>query len=103
MNEVLVRQIPQIVHEIDAVLRRMHPSNPKRSILEELRRNFMSGYNGEKQIDYYLKNLKKENCFIFAGIRLELDGQAFQIDTLIVTPFFILIIESKNIAWNPNF
>lgn len=98
MNEVLPRQIPHIVHEIDAVLSRMHPFNPKRSILEEVRRNFMSGYNGEKQIDYFLKTFNKENCFIFAGIRLEMNGQAFQIDTMIVTPFFILIIESKNIA-----
>lgn len=103
MKIILERKVPQIVHEIDAALSRMHMFHQKRSILEEARRNYMSGYNGERQIDYYLKNYKRENCLFFAGLRLEINDQAFQIDSLILTPYFILIIESKNIAGTLTF
>ncbi|WP_147534981.1 hypothetical protein [Bacillus marasmi] len=48
------RQIPLIVEEIDAVLSRLQPFHPKRAQLEDEKRNYMSGYYGERQIDYFL-------------------------------------------------
>lgn len=40
---------------------------------------------------------------IFADLRLIHQNQAFQMDTLIICPYFILIIESKNIAGTLTF
>lgn len=97
------RMIPLIVEEIDAVLSRIPLFHPKRAQLEEDRRNYMAGYNGEKQIDYHLDSYINGNALYFAGLRLIYENHAFQMDTLIVTPFFLLIIESKNIAGILNF
>ncbi|MGJ7920743.1 nuclease-related domain-containing protein [Neobacillus sp. LXY-4] len=92
------RLIPLIVEEIDAVLSRIPLFHPKRAQLEEERRNYMAGYNGEKQIDHYLDSYINGNYLYFADLRLIFENHAFQMDTLIVTPFFLVIIESKNIA-----
>jgi hypothetical protein len=98
------RQIPLIIFEIDAILSRIHVNHPKRVTLEENRRNYMTGYHGEKQIDYHLESYIKGNtCLYFAGLRLLFENQAFQMDTLFVTASFILIIESKNIVGSLTF
>lgn len=91
------RQIPLIVEEVDAVLSRLPPFHSKRPHLEEEKRNYMSGYNGERQIDYFLDSYINGSPHYYASLRLLQDNKAFQIDTLIVTNYFILIIESKNI------
>lgn len=92
------RKIPEIVLEIDAILNRLSPLHPKRHLLEDERRPYLKGFYGEKQIDRHLKNLEGETFSIIRGIRLVHQNEAFQMDTLIVTRFFILIIESKNIG-----
>jgi hypothetical protein len=92
------RKIPEIVLEIDAILNRLPPYHPKRPLLEDERRSYLKGFYGEKQIDRYLKNLESDYYSIIRGIRLVYQSEAFQMDTLIVTRFFLLIIESKNIG-----
>ncbi|NMD70072.1 NERD domain-containing protein [Bacillus sp. DNRA2] len=93
------RKTPLIVREIDAILNRIPLTHSKRSILEENRTNYMKGFRGEKQIDYYLEELKASDYLIFADLRLISNtNRAFQMDTLLISPYFFLIIESKHIA-----
>lgn len=98
-----VRQIPKIIKEIDAVLNGLPNFHPKRPVLEGDRKNYMTGYRGELQVDYHLESIDNDNLLIFADIRLIHQNQAFQMDTLIVSPHFLLIIESKNIAGTLTF
>ncbi|WP_242021111.1 nuclease-related domain-containing protein [Cytobacillus oceanisediminis] len=67
----------------------------KRQEIETDYRNRIAGYNGEKQLDYYLSLLPKNEFRIYNDLRLTLQN-AFQIDSLIITPFFAAIIEVKN-------
>lgn len=56
----------------------------------------MAGYRGEQSLDYYLGFLT--NYFILHDLRLPDRDHHFQLDTLLISPYFILILEVKNIS-----
>lgn len=100
---VKLRKIPLTVFEIDAILRRLDMFHPKRAALLEDRKSYMAGYNGEKQIDYHLESYNKGSSHFFADLRLVIENAPFQMDNLIVTAYFLIIIETKNIAGTLTF
>ncbi|WP_238378820.1 nuclease-related domain-containing protein [Halalkalibacillus sediminis] len=55
----------------------------------------MSGYKGELKLDYPLSRVHFPN-HILHSIRLRNHGSPFQMDSLLLTPRFLLIIEAKN-------
>ena len=57
----------------------------------------MAGYYGEKSLDYHLSSLNQEKFDIYPGLRLSIRSQYFQIDSLVITTRFLLIIEIKNL------
>ncbi|WP_231505673.1 nuclease-related domain-containing protein [Bacillus sp. EB01] len=93
MNE---RKIPLKILQLEALLRNIPKENPKQSAIEgELSRR-KAGYWGETQLDYYLKLLPNENYYIVNDLRLPFKDDYFQIDCLILTRRYCLVIESKN-------
>lgn len=92
------RSIPLIILQLEALNRRLIKGHPaKKDIEVELKRRW-SGYQGELSINYYLDFLPQKDSFIFHGLRLPNQfDKYFQIDTLILTPSFILIMEIKNL------
>ncbi|WML46583.1 nuclease-related domain-containing protein [Neobacillus sp. PS3-34] len=82
---------------------RLPKNHPKRPLIEQEFNNRKAGDAGERGVDYYIRKLPEEGYYIFHGLRL-LNGEfAFQIDTLIITTRFGLIVEVKNIAGNLHF
>ncbi|MDH5163107.1 nuclease-related domain-containing protein [Heyndrickxia oleronia] len=79
-----------------ALLRRLRPTHPKLAMIEEDLTRRKVGYRGEQNLLYHLGFLPPQNQKIFFGLRLPFEDKTFQIDTLILTPSFILIIEVKN-------
>jgi hypothetical protein len=63
----------------------------------------MAGYEGEKSIDFYLDVLDDSKFFIFHGLRLKYKNYYFQMDTLIISSTFALIIEMKNMPGELTF
>ncbi len=90
--------IPLNVRLNQALLRRLPPNHEKIPIIREdlMKRN--AGYRGEKALDAQLRVIEAKGYTIFQGLRLEVDQQVFQIDTLIISCRFALILEVKNIA-----
>lgn len=83
---------------IEALLQRLALGHPKRSALElELGRK-MAGYWGEQSVCSILEVLPKNEYFIFHDLRLQGKPHPFQIDFLVLSPYFFLILEVKNIA-----
>lgn len=82
----------------EALLRRLPQNHKKRA---EILRNFKkgrAGLKGETELDYHLSFLPDEDFAIFSDLRLPMKNHRFfQIDTLVLTRYFALIIESKNI------
>ncbi|WP_209124995.1 nuclease-related domain-containing protein [Alkalihalobacillus sp. BA299] len=74
-------------------------NHPKRGKIAEEVAKSIAGYNGEKSIDFHLSFLDKQKYIILHDIRIsDNEGRYFQIDTLLLSTNFILIIEVKNIS-----
>lgn len=89
---------PVILEALEALKGRLLLNHPKTLIVQNewARRN--AGYNGEKTVYYYLTTLDEKSYFIFHDLRLANGDHFFQIDFLILTSRFALIIETKNIS-----
>lgn len=94
------RAAPIIIFKLEALLRRLKPGHPSREkIADELARR-QAGVRGEKKLDYFVQNLPlSKEGYVFHDLRLPITNMAyFQMDTLIVTPQFLLVFEGKNIS-----
>ncbi|MFS0864077.1 nuclease-related domain-containing protein [Fredinandcohnia sp. 179-A 10B2 NHS] len=91
-------EIPLRLRKIDALLKRLHETFPKYSIISEEYGRRMAGYLGEKSLKYYLSLLKDKNYLIFHNLRLpDTSGEHFfEIDLLLISPKFLLTIDAKN-------
>ncbi|MFB4163278.1 nuclease-related domain-containing protein [Alteribacillus sp. JSM 102045] len=54
-----------------------------------------AGYRGEKSLDYYLSFLPENECLIFNDLRLPHKNYFFQIDILVLSTRFHLIVVHK--------
>ncbi len=76
---------------------RIIPCHYKQSeIVKDLKKR-KAGYKGELILSHYVKELPQEKYYIFHDLQLEHNGVHFQIDTLLISRSYILIIEAKNI------
>jgi hypothetical protein len=86
---------PIRLKQVKALIRRIRKDHHKLPIIEDDLKKRTAGYRGEEELAYYLKYLNENQYYIFYDLRL-LHNQPFQMDTLIISPFFALIIEVKN-------
>lgn len=91
------RTIPLRIQQIKALLRRLPKDHRKRPQIEEDLAKREAGFRGEQSLDYHLKFLNHKEYYILHDLRLH-HSVPFQIDTLILSPNFFLIIEVKNIS-----
>ncbi|MBO1513918.1 nuclease-related domain-containing protein [Metabacillus bambusae] len=92
------REYPLTIEKLEALLLRLPLKHPKIPIINDDLKKRMAGYKGEEAIDYYLSFLEEKDYYIFHDIRLKGKNHYFQIDTLILTRKFAIIIEVKNIS-----
>ncbi|MCA1318683.1 NERD domain-containing protein [Bacillus tianshenii] len=90
-------EIPLIILILEALLRRIAKDHPKRSLIEQDLAKRMAGYKGELSMKYHLTFLDPQKHLIFHSLRLMNNNYAFQMDILILTTRYILILETKNI------
>ena len=92
------RTIPLVLLILEALCRRLPLNYPKyQQILEELGRR-QAGYKGEVSLDYYLRLLPIDKYLILHDLNLPDGDYNCQIDTLLLTSEFTLIVEVKNMA-----
>jgi hypothetical protein len=92
------RKIPLKVQKLEALLRRLPSAHPKRKEIEDDLAKSLAGYRGEQSLDYYFSFLPHKKYFIFHDLRLMNQTHYFQLDTLILSSCFFLIIEVKNFS-----
>ncbi len=92
------RKIPLKIHMLEVLLRRLLTNHPKRPQIEAELSKRKAGYKGEQSLDYYLSFLPDSSYYIFHDLRLPSGPHYFQIDTLLISPYFILILEIKSIS-----
>jgi hypothetical protein len=90
------RKVPIRLKQAEALRNRL-PTHHKRipEIESEIARR-RAGFRGEQNLDYHLSFLPDSNSYaIFKDLNLK-DRHTFQIDTLLISPYYALIIEVKN-------
>jgi hypothetical protein len=92
------RKIPRIILKLEALHGRLNPLNVKFPLIKDDWNKRMAGYKGEVSLDYVLGFLDPQEYVLLHGVRLEVEGAYFQIDTLVLSRKLILILEVKNLA-----
>ncbi|MGP4073355.1 nuclease-related domain-containing protein [Piscibacillus sp. B03] len=96
-------EIPYNLLSIIVIILRLTNSHPMSSKSHQFAANYYSGYKGELALDYFIKFIDQKDYIILHDVRLPFMNNYFQIDTLILTPNFIVIIEVKNLTGNIRF
>ncbi|GGB42627.1 nuclease-related domain-containing protein [Fictibacillus barbaricus] len=86
------------IKQLRIMLKRSSPDFLFRKEMESEMARSLAGYQGEKSMDFHLDLLPKDDTFIFHDLRIPYGSSHFQIDILILTTFFFLIIEVKNMS-----
>ncbi|MCD8503316.1 MAG: NERD domain-containing protein [Bacillaceae bacterium] len=90
------RKKPIYLQQLEALYRRTLDSHPKKLMIKDALSRHLIGFKGELAIDFPLSFLAKERYMVLHGIRLNDGHYHFQIDTLILSQRFFLIVEIKN-------
>ncbi|MDF2606867.1 MAG: hypothetical protein K0S34_1062 [Bacillales bacterium] len=104
VKKLFVKKVekPLKISGLEALLRRIpsyHPSREK--IIEDLSM-CKAGFYGEQSLEYFLNQLPQNEFRIFHNIRFE-TPTTFQIDFLLLSKKFILILEVKNMVGKLEF
>ncbi|KQL52444.1 hypothetical protein AN964_02065 [Heyndrickxia shackletonii] len=88
---------------LQALLRRLPNNHLKRSQIEKDLAKKLTGFKGEQSMEYYLSFLPDENYLILHHIRLLGNSHHFQMDIVILSSTFFLILEVKHISGKITF
>lgn len=81
----------------EALFRRLKKNDSNLSRIQKDYLKHITGYRGEEMVDYKLRTQTNSDFRIFHDLRFRVNHHFFQIDTLILTSSFLLILEIKNI------
>ncbi|MCQ2009451.1 NERD domain-containing protein [Sporolactobacillus sp. STSJ-5] len=90
-------EVPVYIEQYQAYVRRLPPSQLRHN-LESQFKKYWTGFRGEQMLEPLLASLPDKEYLIFHDLRLFNGVHYFQIDYLILTAKFILVLEVKNIA-----
>lgn len=103
----ITRKKPDLLFSLPRLINRLSRQFPgnERSELENYLYKIQAGYSGELKVDKYLASVSHlASKTILTDVRLPLkSGSSFQIDTLIISKKYILVLEVKNIKGNLYF
>lgn len=89
---------PIYLRQLEVLNKRLRVPHPKMEEIETDRRNANSGYVGEKSMEYFIGFLDSKKYRILFNIRLEDSNKYFQMDILLLSSEYFLIVEVKNLA-----
>lgn len=99
------RNRPIPLQQLDALISRLPENHPKVPALRQQAVREQRGFNGERKLDYYVARLP-DNYSILHDLCFTFMRQRTQIDSLIISPYAIYIIEVKNyygeVTFNTN-
>ncbi|SES00254.1 nuclease-related domain-containing protein [Salisediminibacterium halotolerans] len=95
------RTVPQEYMHLKCLLRRIADGHPKKAELETLCRHRKWGYLGEEKTDYYTRLYDDRDTYIFKALKLPHKAAPFEIDSLLLFPEMIFLIETK--CWSGTY
>lgn len=106
MYELLIikqRGIPKLLLHTEALNRRLAESHTQKLFVNENAIRLRSGFKGERAVDFFLDFLPYEGYYVFNYLRIPDEYGSFQLDTFILTPYFGIICEIKNVFGTVKF
>lgn len=97
MMHIKPYEIPYDVNQLIALNRRTSMNHSMKRIIQKDYSLAMAGQYGEKELYYHLQFLPNDTFHVLHNIRLIENKRVFQIDFLIITIYFILLLEMKNL------
>jgi ribosomal protein L37AE/L43A len=95
------------IRKLQALERRLALDHPKRKEVSDQLSRRLAGYRGEESLNYHLATFSEKDFYILHDLRLHFKDYHFQLDTLILSPCFFLILETKNYSgrlyFDPDF
>lgn len=95
-----------ILSQLQVLARRLKQNDPLNETIQAEIRKRQRQVKGEKEVEFPLKFISEKEYFILHDLRIEDKAGFFQIDTLIISRRFLLILEIKNwygtVIFNPN-
>lgn len=92
-------EIPITIRKLEALLRRLPVTYPGRTKIEEELAKKKAGYRGERSIEYYINHFPDKEFLFFYNLRLPQDeSYYFQLDILLLTSRYLIILEVKNMS-----
>ncbi|WEG13188.1 nuclease-related domain-containing protein [Pullulanibacillus sp. KACC 23026] len=90
------RDYPIDLRQLEAIRRNYRFNDAKSLEIESEIINREMGFRGERQLDYYLSMITDEPIYVLHNLRLCGQNMYFEIDTILLSPFFCLLIDVKN-------
>lgn len=90
--------MPLKIDMLEALMRRLPHGHAKQPAIIEDIKKIKAGYNGENRVFQSLKSLPEKEYLLFHDLRLIGSSFPFQMDILVLTSSFLLILEVKNMA-----
>ena len=99
------RKEPALLQSLPRLIARATLDRSRQDYLQNQLYRVKAGYSGERFIDRYLESLEVPiSLTVLTDIHLSLSpGNSFQIDTLILSDHFILILDVKNVGGELRF
>src|SRR5699024_1454659 len=103
--EMFIKKIeqPLEISQMQALERRLSSHHLNKELIISQTKNLKTGYEGEQSLEYLLKFLPTEEYYILHNLRIPDPNGYFQIDFLILSLNFGLIVEVKNIYGTVTF
>lgn len=95
--------VPLRLFLTEILLRRLLPGHPIRPKVEKDLAKRWAGHWGEITLANYLKELFPDKYYIFHDLQFYIQCVYFQIDTLLISSNYTLVIETKNISGTLTF
>lgn len=92
MNVVKKRELPVELRQLESLLRRLNPRHLLYETIEGDYKAIRSGVRGEREVEFPLQFLNKQEYFIQHNLRLEDENGYFQVD-----PYYY--IEVSSFCW----
>jgi len=99
------REVSSKQRMLEMIERRLSKSHAKYDYFQEMLRRTRAGYAGEKRVDQEWQEIHLQQAYyLLHDVEFEAEGGSiYQIDTLLMSQNFILIVEIKNIAGRVDF
>lgn len=89
------RQRPLPLQKLDALIARLPEGHAQMAYLQKEAAKQQKGYNGERKLDYHIETLPDDYA-ILSDVCFKFYGKNIQIDSLVISPHAIYIMEVKS-------